>query len=76
MENKNPFLKPIEEDTRFCKNLDNKAIINKDKEGFRNALIRKKRNKQIAKLEKKLEQLSDKIIQLEKLILSNINNKN
>jgi chaperonin cofactor prefoldin len=67
-------IKQLKDNPSLFKNLSTGAVINTDKEGYKSALIRKKKNKEIKSLKKELEQLKDRVSVLEKHILSDINN--
>lgn len=66
--------KQLEDDPSLVKDFNSGAIVNKNKDAYHSAMIRKKKNKEIRNLKKQIKNLSDRISILENHILSDINN--
>ena len=62
-------IKQLKDNPSLFKNVSTGAVINTDKEGYRSALIRKKKNKEINSLKKELQELKDRVSALEKHFL-------
>ncbi len=66
--------KPLENEASLVKDYQSGAIVNTDKDAYRSAMAKKKKNREILNLKKQIKQLHDRISVLETHILSDINN--
>ncbi len=60
----------IQNNPHLVKNLNTGVILNTDNDGYKSALARKKRNKEIKALKREVEDLKERLIKLEALIYS------
>ncbi len=60
----------IQNNPHLVKNLNTGVILNTDNDGYKSALARKKRNKEIKALKQEVEDLKERLIKLEALIYS------
>lgn len=60
----------IQNNPHLVKNLNTGVILNTDNDGYKSALARKKRNKEIKVLKQEVEDLKERLIKLEALIYS------
>jgi hypothetical protein len=62
--------RPVEDNAHLVKNLNTGVISNIDQEGYKAAVARKKRNKEIKALRKEVCDLKERIIKLEAVVNS------
>ena len=62
--------KPLENEASLVKDYQSGAIVNTDKDAYRSAMAKKKKNREILNLKKEIKQLNDRILVLENHILS------
>ncbi len=60
----------IQNNPHLVKNLNTGVILNTDNDGYKSALARKKRNKEIKALKREVGDLKERLIKLEALIYS------
>ena len=60
----------VEDNTHLVKNLNTGVISNIDQDGYKAAVIRKKRNKEIKQLKQEVCNLKERIIKLEAVVYS------
>lgn len=66
--------KQLENDPSLIKDFKTGAIVNTNKEAYKSAMVRKKKNKEIRDLKKQIKDLNNRVSILENHILSDINN--
>lgn len=68
--NMNESKRQIQNNPHLVKNLNTGVILNTDNDGYKSAVARKKRNKEIKALKQEVEDLKERLIKLEALIYS------